>query len=209
VVEPEVSGAAGFRGELVCAIGVDGGEAFGGVEEMVDGTSGGEAIHDAGDGEVRVVDGRVDEHGAGRDDGEDFGEIEWHLFGIAFEAGGDGRHVAWMAPAGEVTVLVMEEGVETATGDDGADTRFECGEEEGVVTAEGMADGADAVGIDIGHGREQVDGAAVIPDGVHGSALVSALVRVGLVIAEVGIIGGEDDVAAFGEFVSVVQVWIA
>jgi hypothetical protein len=118
------------------------------------------------------------------------------------------------------------EGGEAAACDDGLEAGLEDGGEEGVVAAEGVADDADVVEIDVAEGFEEIDGADVVPDGFHGAGGVELLVGrsrytltpalsqrergcflfevVGFVVAEAGVVGNEADEAALGELVAVV-----
>ena len=176
------------------------------AEEFVDGGGGGGADVDAFPAEVAVVEWGVDEEGAGSEGAKEFGEVERDLFELAAVVGEAG-HVADLAPAGaEVPdafgpVVVVEVGIESATADDSGYTRIEHGGIYGVMAAEGVADGGEAAGVvDEVEGFEEVKPADVVPDGLHGAADVAELAKVGVVVGEVRVGGGEGDVATFGEF---------
>src|SRR5687767_12394388 len=73
-VEELVGLVAGVGGEVVGRVGVDGFQVVGDVIEFVDGIGGGEGVFDAGDFEIGVVEGGVDEDGARGDRREELGE---------------------------------------------------------------------------------------------------------------------------------------
>ena len=75
------------------------------------------------------------------------------------------------------------------------------------MAAEGVADGTESGGAF--HKRERledIEGAGVIPDGLHGAARVAEGWEVGRVAGEVRIGGRDGDVAARGEFAGVLAI---
>src|SRR5438105_4849226 len=68
-----------------------------------------------------------------------------------------------------------------------------------------MADGGEGVGIGPCVVREEVQASNVIPNGLHGAALVAG--KVGRVIGEVRISGREAEITAPDEFDAVFVVW--
>ena len=84
-----------------------------------------------------------------------------------------------------------------ATRDDDLQPLVENADEHGVVAAQRMADHADALGIDVVAGHEQIDGAHVIEDALHRARLVAVVLEIVILrIAEGRIIGGENHIAA-------------
>lgn len=207
LIEPFVCGLAFGVGEVVRGVGGDEGEFVFGFEEVINFAGFGEGFADAGDVEVGVFDRGVGEDGAGGDGGEDFVEVEGDFVGVVVVDVADAGHVAVAGPAGDFAAVVVVEGGEAAASDDGFDAVVEDGGEERVVAAEGVADDADAVFVYLREGLQEIDGAQVVPDGFHGAA--GAVCALGFevvgVFAEGGVVGDEADVAAFGEFVGVVE----
>ena len=115
------------------------------------------------------------------------------------------RHVTWAAPAVEVAGFVFVEAGEAATGDDGFDALVEYSGEQCVVAAQGVADAADAVGVDFGKRLQQVDRADVVVDRLHRTAHVIVGVEIVLILAERRIVGRQRDVAALSKFGGVVH----
>src|SRR5690606_4442258 len=93
-------------------------------------------------------------------------------------------HVALLGPAlaGLPSLgAVVEEGVEAATGHDDTKALVKDGGVDGIVTAEGMADRPEAAALHAGELLEQVEGAAVVPDGLHGATFIAERPQVGIV----------------------------
>ena len=171
-----------------------------GVARIADG------VIDTGGVKVCVVERSVYEDGAGVYSGENVLKVEGHGGGSLV---GHFGHVAAVGPALEIAAVVFGETGEAATGDDGLDSFVEGGEEEGIVTAEGVAASGDVFFVDVGEGSEEGDGTHVVDDAFHGGAGVAMGVGVVLVFAEVGIVGGKSEVAAKGEFPGVVEIGFA
>ena len=118
-------------------------------------------------------------------------------------------HVTGLAPAaaglpvGWVAGVVVEEGVEAATGDYDLDARVKDGGVDGVVPAQRMADGAELPLAHEGQRFEQIQPADVVPDGFHGAALVAERLEVGLVVGHDGIGRREHHVTALGQVTAV------
>src|SRR5262245_6685287 len=209
--EPLVDAVADVVGEVVAAVGVFDDELILCFEQVEDGLGSGDALADALVIEVVVVERRVHINAAGGDGGEDLVEVEGHLVGIVFVNVADLGHVAVAGPAFEVALVIVVEACEAAACDDGFESRLEDGGEECVVATERMANDADVVDIDVAECFEEVDGADVVPDGLHGATGVERqfsagrflLEVVGFVIAEAGVVGNQADEAALGELMAV------
>src|SRR5262249_40305524 len=96
--------------------------------------------------------------------GHDLGEVERHLFRLQLIARADTRHVAVVPPTGEVALEVSGEAAKTTVGDDAFDPFVENRNKHAVVPAQGMANGANALRIDLRQRLQQIDGPHVVPD---------------------------------------------
>lgn len=205
-IQEVVSCLADGGREVVAAVGMLGHEPVARPQQGVDRRSGTKAIPDAGDLEVGVVLRGVHEHRARRQGGQDFREVEGHPARVLPIRAGDARHIALMAPAGQVSAAVLGERSEPATGDDGLDAPVEDGQEDRVVPPERMPDAPDARAVHARQRFQHVQGAHVVPDGLHGGAGVAAGVGVAPVLAEVGVVGAQHDIPAPGKLKSVPEV---
>src|SRR5262245_40286617 len=199
--------AADERRKIVAAVGVYADEIAIRAQQPERRPRAAQTVADAEDVEVVVVDRRVDVHGPGSDRREHVRKVEGHSRRVGAVLGSDLRHVAAMAPAGEIAAVVGGERVEAATGDDDLQAIVERGEKQGVVPAERVADHADATAVDLGKTLQEIDGAAMIDDPLHGRADVTMSVRIELVVAVIRIVGRQGDVAALGEFERIVKVF--
>ena len=132
--------------------------------------------------------------------------VRGHLLRLQFINGTNPRHVAVMAPAGQVALLVTRETAEATVGDHAADALVERGDEHAVMSAQGMAQHADALRIDLGQALQQVHTTAVVPDALHGGADIARLVGIDLVIAGVDVVRSQGDVAALHQVQGVAAV---
>src|SRR5262245_33310363 len=107
------------------AVGVDRGQPGLRAEQPVYRTSGGDAVLDALLVEVAVVDGSVGKEGSPGQGGDHFREVEGHLPGVQAVVGADLRHVAVVAPAGQVALVVSWEAAKATAGDDTLDPLIE------------------------------------------------------------------------------------
>lgn len=173
-VEEIVSFHSGFYGEIVLGVGITSLEVVGFFEKSIDGLSGLNGVADAADFKVRVVEGRVGKKWPRGEGGDQFGEVEGHLSRIVGVGFFNAGHVGEAGPALEVAGVILGEAVEPATGDGGLDAGVEDGEEDGVVAAERVTDAADLLLVDLGKGLEEIDGTDMVPDPLHGVAVVFA-----------------------------------
>ena len=180
---------------------MSGDQPVGAVEEaLVDRQGAFNAFPDTGNGEVVISHRGRDEDGPGSQNAQQLGEVEGHAAGVAPVEPGDARHIALVAPALQVSAVVVAEGIEAATGGHRQHSRFEGRQEKGVVTAQGVADHADPAGVDFRQRLQQIDGPAVVENAFHGGAGVAHGVGIDLVIPEPRVVRRQGDVAAPGQF---------
>src|SRR5262249_9056780 len=141
--------------------------------------------------------------------GDHFAEIERHPVRPRVEPSGDARHVAGAGPALEVALVIPGKARKSTIGDDRLDPGVEGGSEKGVVATEGMAETTNPLAIDLGKRLEKIEGAAVVPDGLHAAAGKSAFSEIVGVIPETGVIGSKRDVTALCQMNGIVQLFLA
>jgi hypothetical protein len=73
------------------------------------------------------------------------------------------------------------------------------------VTSERVADGADLLRADLGVGSQKINRSAVVDDSFNRGAQITAAIDVQKILAEVRVVGGEGDIAAFGELFRIVK----
>ena len=123
LVQETVGGVSRVGREVVLAVGVFDLEVLRHTVEAVDGGSGGQDLIDALPAEVGVAQGGVDEDWAGGQRANQFVEIEGDI-GQASAVIGQAGHVTGLTPAafqlpvGGVAFVVIEVGIEAATGHD-------------------------------------------------------------------------------------------
>src|SRR5437016_5621991 len=111
----------------------------------------------------------------------------------------DARHVARACPALQLAAVVLRKAREAAVGYRGLDARIKGGAEHGVVTAQRVAEAADTFAIHFGQRLQQIDGAHVVPDRLHATALEFAVHEIVLVIAKARIVRRERHITALGK----------
>ena len=147
-VEETVSGLAHVGREVVVAVGMHDLQILRDAVKAIDGKGGIHHLVHTLPAEVGVVERGIDEDGARGQRADQFVEVEGDL-GQAPAIIRQPGHVTGLAPAaaglpiGGVSAVVVEEGVEAATGDYDLDARVKDGRVNGVVPAQGVADGAE------------------------------------------------------------------
>src|SRR5436853_7763347 len=82
----------------------------------------------------------------------------------------DERHIPVLRPTAQFASVVAVEACESAARDYALDSGVECGGEEAVVAAQGVADCADPAAVHLRQGLEEIDSPHVVPYGLHGAA---------------------------------------
>ena len=161
--------------------------------------------------EIGVAEWSVDEDVSRRQRADEFVKIEGNL-GQSPHILREPGHIPGLAPAAfgspnsRIASVIIGEGVEPATGNDDLDALIEDGGEDGIVSTQRMADGAELSALYERPRFEQVEPAQVVPDRLHRSALVAERIEIGLIIGEQRIGRRETDVTAPRQFDAVLVV---
>src|SRR5258708_32147656 len=93
----------------------------------IDRLCGSDAVIDTGPLEILVVQRRINEYRPRGDGHQHIAEIKWHAFGRFSVDGGDARHIACVAPPGQIAAVILAKGGKPATGHNCGDPRLEGG----------------------------------------------------------------------------------
>ena len=74
------------------------------------------------------------------------------------------------------------------------------------MAAKGVANDADALTIDLWQRGEQVDGATMVDNPLHRATGIAVAIGIEVVLAEVGIVWNDADVASFGQFARIMKM---
>src|SRR4030095_1793628 len=106
------------------------------------------AILDSRDFKITVPHRSVDKNRPWRQSRQDLGKIKGHTGWVFRIDVGYARHVALVAPPGQVTPFIFRKGVESATCHHGLHTRIKSGKIQRVMAAQRMPDDSDFIGVD-------------------------------------------------------------